>query len=276
MADRPILTHIGGPTLLIELAGWRLLVDPTFDPPGRKYSFGWGTSSVKTAGPNLPLAELGAIDVVLLSHDQHADNLDDAGKAMLPSAGEVITTFPGGKRLRAFAGLEHVVGLRPWETAEIAPEGGKTGEEHLGRPPLTVTATPARHGPKFSRPIAGAAIGFAISVGDAPETSVWVTGDTVMYDGLRDAASRLDVDVAVVHIGAVRFPITGGLKFTMDASGAAELVGLLRPRRVVPVHCDQWSHFREPREAAERVLDASGPDVRDRVTWLDGGVSAEV
>ncbi len=28
------LTHIGGPAALIEIAGWRLLTDPTFDPPG--------------------------------------------------------------------------------------------------------------------------------------------------------------------------------------------------------------------------------------------------
>ena len=29
------LTHIGGPTALIELGGWTLLTDPTFDTPGR-------------------------------------------------------------------------------------------------------------------------------------------------------------------------------------------------------------------------------------------------
>jgi L-ascorbate metabolism protein UlaG (beta-lactamase superfamily) len=33
------LTHIGGPTVLIEVGGWRLLTDPIFDPPGGKYSF---------------------------------------------------------------------------------------------------------------------------------------------------------------------------------------------------------------------------------------------
>jgi L-ascorbate metabolism protein UlaG (beta-lactamase superfamily) len=32
------ITHIGGPTALIEVEGWRLLTDPTFDPPGRRYS----------------------------------------------------------------------------------------------------------------------------------------------------------------------------------------------------------------------------------------------
>ena len=36
------LTHIGGPTVLIEVGGWRILTDPTFDPPGRTYKFGWG------------------------------------------------------------------------------------------------------------------------------------------------------------------------------------------------------------------------------------------
>jgi L-ascorbate metabolism protein UlaG (beta-lactamase superfamily) len=51
------LTHIGGPTVLIELDGWRLLTDPTFDAPGRRYAFGWG-SSRKLAGPAVSVADL--------------------------------------------------------------------------------------------------------------------------------------------------------------------------------------------------------------------------
>ena len=38
------LTHIGGPTVLLEIGGWRLLTDPTFDAPGGRYRFGWGAS----------------------------------------------------------------------------------------------------------------------------------------------------------------------------------------------------------------------------------------
>nr|BFE57997.1 hypothetical protein GCM10020063_025230 [Dactylosporangium thailandense] len=49
------VTHVGGPTVLIEVGGWRLLTDPTFDPPGRRYTFGWGTSSRKLAGPAVDL-----------------------------------------------------------------------------------------------------------------------------------------------------------------------------------------------------------------------------
>jgi hypothetical protein len=40
--------------VLIEFGGWRLLTDPTFDLPGQKYNFGWGTGSVKLAGPAGP------------------------------------------------------------------------------------------------------------------------------------------------------------------------------------------------------------------------------
>lgn len=49
------VTHIGGPTTLIEIHGWRVLTDPTFDAPGRKYGFGWGTSSIKLDGDSRAL-----------------------------------------------------------------------------------------------------------------------------------------------------------------------------------------------------------------------------
>src|SRR5215211_3338190 len=101
------LTHIGGPTVLIAVGGWRLLTDPTFDPPGKSYRFGWGTGSRKLTGPAIAAADVGPIDAVLLSHDHHDDNLDGAGRALLRSAGIVITTVPGAKRLGADArGLE--------------------------------------------------------------------------------------------------------------------------------------------------------------------------
>ena len=109
------LTHVGGPTLLVEVDGWRLLTDPTFDPPGRSYSFGWGTGSTKTAGPALAPEDLLPVDAVLLTHDHHADNLDDAGRALLDRVPVVVTTAPGARRLGG-----HARGLRPWESTVLA------------------------------------------------------------------------------------------------------------------------------------------------------------
>jgi len=252
------LTHLGGPTTLIEVDGWRILTDPTFDSPGRRYTFGWGTSSRKVAGPARPREVIAPVDVVLLSHDQHADNLDDAGRDLLAQAGTVVTTGPAARRL----GAPNVRGLADWETTTLAAPG---------RPPLTVTATPARHGPKFSGPITGKVNGFALHRRDEDTAALWMSGDTVLYDGLREVASRIAVDVALLHLGGVRFGFTGPVRFTMTARESLELIRLLRPRVVVPVHYEGWTHFREPEVVARQTLSEVGT-----VRWLTPGERTEV
>jgi len=135
--------------------------------PRRELRLGWGASSRKLAGPAIRAAELGRIDAVLLSHDDHADNLDDAGRTLLPAAGAVVTTAPGAERLGGNAR-----GLTPWQSTRL---------EVPGRPPLEITATPCRHGPPLSRPLTGDAIGFAVHGG-----ALWISGDTaipVHYEG---------------------------------------------------------------------------------------------
>jgi L-ascorbate metabolism protein UlaG (beta-lactamase superfamily) len=251
------ITHIGGPTALIEVGGWRILTDPTFDAPGRRYAFGWGTSSRKLAGPAIAPFDLGRIDAVLLTHDHHGDNLDPAGRALLPSAGVVITTASGAKRLGGGAR-----GLAPWESTAL---------EAPGRPAIEVTATPCRHGPPLSHPLVGDVIGFALRWDGQEHGVLWISGDTVLYDGVRRVAERLVVDTAIVHLGGVQFPITGPLRYTMTARDAVELCGLVRPRTAIPIHYEGWKHFKEGREAIERELASAPDDVRRSVRWLPIG-----
>ena len=251
------LTHIGGPTLLLEVAGWRLLTDPTFDLPGRRYRFGWGTSSRKLAGPAVAVADLPPVDAVLLTHDHHADNLDDAGRALLPSVPVVVTTASGATRLGGGAR-----GLRPWGTTVL---------EAPGRPRLEVIATPARHGPPLSRPVAGDVVGFALRWEGQTDGVLWISGDTVLFGGLHEVAQRLQVDTAVLHLGGVRFPVTGPLRWSMTGRQAVELCGLLDARTVVPVHYEGWSHFAQGRLAVERDLARAPEDLRRRFRWLPPG-----
>ncbi|MET0578522.1 MAG: MBL fold metallo-hydrolase [Ilumatobacteraceae bacterium] len=242
-------THIGGPTLLIDVGGWRILTDPTFDPPGRRYSFGWGTASTKIAGPAVAAADVGPLDAVLLTHDHHADNLDDAGREVLATAATVVTTESGARRLGGGAR-----GLEPWRTTTL---------EHADRRTITVTATPCRHGPPGSHPIVGDVVGFALRWHGQANGELWISGDTVLYSGVRQVAERLDVGTAVVHLGGVRFPITGPLRYTMTAGDAADLVAAVRPTTTIPVHYEGWSHFQEDRETIEQSL--------GDVAWLTPG-----
>lgn len=255
------LTHVGGPTTLIELGGWRLLTDPTFDPPGRTYHFGLGTSSTKTTGPAVPVDGVGPIDAVLLTHDHHADNLDDAGRALLPAAGAVVTTRSGARRLAPTLG-PGVRGLRPWATTRL---------EHPDRPTIEITATPCRHGPPLSRALVGDVIGFALRWPGPRHGVIWISGDTVFYDGVREVADRLDVSLAVLHLGAARFGVTGPVRYTLDVDHGLALCRTIRPRTVVPVHYEGWSHFREGRAAIDAALARSDPSTREMFRVLDLG-----
>jgi L-ascorbate metabolism protein UlaG (beta-lactamase superfamily) len=255
------LTHVGGPTVLIEAAGWRLLTDPTFDPAGRKYKFGWGSGSQKLAGPAIEPADLPPIDAVLLTHDHHGDNLDEAGRGFLPRAGVVVTTSSGARRLGNGAR-----GLDPWQTTRLEAEG---------RPAIEVTATPCRHGPPLSHPIVGDVIGFALRWEGQDEGVLWISGDTVLYPGVREVADRLDVDTALLHLGAVRFPVSGPVRYTLTAKEAVELIRLVKPRLVVPVHYEGWKHFQQGREAIESEF-AKAEDVERLVRWVPIGEEADL
>jgi L-ascorbate metabolism protein UlaG (beta-lactamase superfamily) len=256
------ITHIGGPTAQIEVDGWRLLTDPTFDPPGRKYNFGWGTGSVKLAGPAIAASELRPIDAVLLTHDHHDDNLDPAGRALLPSAGVVVTTASGARRLRGSSR-----GLDAWQTTQL---------EAPGKPSIEITATPCRHGPPLSHPLVGDVIGFALRWEGQEHGVLWISGDTVLYDGVRHVADRLQVDTAILHLGGVQFPVTGPVRYTMTAKDAVELCGLIRPRIAIPLHYEGWKHFKEGRDEIEREFARAPEDIRRRIRWLPIGTAVEL
>jgi L-ascorbate metabolism protein UlaG (beta-lactamase superfamily) len=242
------ITHVGTATLLLEVAGLRILTDPALDPAGTSYRFALGLGSTKTEAPALPPGGLGKIDAVLVSHDHHADNLDPAGRALWPDAGRVVTTRPGARRLGGNA-----LGLVPWQATELA-NGVK------------VTATPARHGPPGITLVDSQTIGFFVEV---PGASIWISGDTVYFSGIDEIARRIQPSLAVVHVGAVAFPLTGPLRFTFTGDEAARAAKGVGARTIIPVHYEGWAHFREPRAATEQAFARAG--VADRVRWLTRG-----
>jgi L-ascorbate metabolism protein UlaG (beta-lactamase superfamily) len=154
--------------------------------------------------------------------------------------------------------------------------GPTTVLEAPGRPSIEVTATPCRHGPPLSRPVAGDVIGFALRWDGQENGVLWISGDTVLYDGVRQVADRLQVDVALLHLGGVQFPVTGSVRYTMTARDAVELCRLVNPRTVIPIHYEGWKHFREGREAIEREFATAPEDLRRRIRWLPLGVEVEI
>jgi L-ascorbate metabolism protein UlaG (beta-lactamase superfamily) len=218
--------YLGGPTALIELGGVRLLTDPTFDEPG-DYPIGERVLT-KTQRPALDPAELGPVDAVLLSHDQHPDNLDRAGRDYLDSVPVVFSTASARKRLR-----DPVRALPAWEWTKLRGKGGTS---------LRITGVPARHGPEGSEHLVGEVTGFVLSAPDLP--TVYVSGDNASIDFVRVIADRLGpFDVALLFAGAAQTALVEGAFLTLTSELAAEAVRILGSPQTVPLHFEGWTHF---------------------------------
>ncbi|KOX13951.1 MBL fold metallo-hydrolase [Nocardiopsis sp. NRRL B-16309] len=233
---------LGGPTVLIGYGGLGFLTDPTFDTP-RDYPVGPGLVLSKTAAPSALPGEIGPIDAVLLSHDEHPDNLDDSGRALLADVPLTLTTRGGADRLGGGAR-----GLAVGESVELErPDGGS----------VTVTAAPAQHGPDGCEPFTGEVIGFVLTATDLP--TVYVSGDNASLDVVREVADRFGpVDTAVLFAGAARTPLFDGALLTLDGARSAEAARILGARRVVPAHADGWAHFSEGRDELEAAFAEAG------------------
>ena len=247
------LTLIGGPTALIEIDGFRLLTDPTFDLPGT-YQLPH-VKLEKLSGPALALDAIGEIDAVLLSHDQHSDNLDESGKHFLPKARRVLTTEVGAKRLGG-----HTEGLAPWASTELSKNGRR----------LTITATPARHGPHGIEPFAGDVIGFVVSSNDF--RPIYISGDTVWYDGVAEVARRFKAGVVMPFAGAAQ--TRGPFHLTMDTNDTIETARAFPDAIIVPVHTDGWAHFKQSAGDLRVSFDALG--FGSRLKLLEPGVKTAI
>jgi L-ascorbate metabolism protein UlaG (beta-lactamase superfamily) len=247
------ITLIGGPTALIEIDGVRLLTDPTFDKPG-SYQLPH-VKLEKLSGPALAIDAIGAIDAVLLSHDQHSDNLDHSGKDFLRKAGRVLTTVAGAKRLGG-----HAEGLAPWATTELTGSNGRS---------LTVTATPARHGPAGIEPLSGDVIGFVVTSGKPGSRPVYISGDTVWYDGVAEVARRFRAGVVLPFAGAAQ--TRGPFHLTMDTNDTIETARAFSDAVIIPLHTDGWAHFRQNAGDLRVSFDALG--FGKRLQLLEPGVA---
>ena len=247
------LTLIGGPTVLIEIGGLRLLTDPTFDQP-RSYQLPY-TELRKLSGPSVPAADIGAIDAVLLSHDQHFDNLDESGRALLTHVPTVLTTTAGATRLGTARGLA------PWQTVKLG-SGAKT---------LHISATPARHGPAGIEPFSGDVIGFLIGT-DTPGDAIYITGDTVWFDGTAEVARRYQPPLVIVFAGAAR--TRGAMDLTMNVNDVIETAAAFPHARIAIAHAEGWAHFSETREQIEAAFSTLG--LAERLLSLAPGYAVSV
>src|SRR6202167_3129743 len=228
---------LGGPTTVIDFGGRRILIDPTFDRPGRHDYL------TKTVGPAVAADELGSIDVVLVSHDEHPDNFDGAGRQVALAAPLVLTHPGAAARLGPPA-----VGLQAFEWFQLPGADGAKA--------LKVQAVPAVHGPADGRRDASGHVncevtGFVLSGPGVP--TVYLSGANASIGAVKAVAERAGT------AGVARVQTKErGRPLTMTGQRAAAAAELLGARLVIPAHVDGWAHFTEGVDEFASAFDESG------------------
>ncbi len=232
------LQHIGTATLLLTFGPLTLLTDPNFLHRGQRAYLGKGLWSTRRTEPALSVQQLPELDGIILSH-LHGDHWDRVARRGLSHDVPVLTTPRAARALRR-QGFTAPEPMTTWSSRTLERDGHR----------LTVTATPGRHAKGLARallpPVMGTVLDYCGPDGSA--LRLYITGDTLMVDQLKAVPARFPgIDVAVLHLGGTTLP--GGLLVTMDDRQGADLLELLRPRRAVPVHHDDYGVFRSPLSA---------------------------
>jgi L-ascorbate metabolism protein UlaG (beta-lactamase superfamily) len=238
--------YLGGPTVIIEIGGLRLMTDPTLDPEGETFMIGDKPGYWKTAGP--ATLDIGHIDAVLLSHDQHKDNLDNSGREFLKTVAKTLTTHDGAERLGGNA-----VGLAPFEAIKLNEE-------------VTITGTPARHGPAGTEHITGEVTGFIIETQDI---QIYLTGDTVYYEGVKEIGQKFQPSYVFAFAGAAQ--ARGPFNLTMGVNDVLDTASVFKDAIIIPLHFEGWSHYTESEKELVQSFEAVG--IGHRFKLLEPGVS---
>ncbi|MEU4832898.1 MBL fold metallo-hydrolase [Streptosporangium sp. NPDC023615] len=245
--DEASVLFIGNATTLIRYNGFTVLTDPNFLHRGQRAYLGYGLSTRRLTEPALTVDRLPPLDAVLLSH-MHGDHWDRVARRGLDKGLPILTTPHAARKLKR-QGFGEAVGLASWRDHELRGAGGS----------VRITSLPGRHGPGVMNalmpPVMGSMLEFADPAGRV-NLRLHVSGDTLMGRELDAIPRRFpDIDLGIVHLGGTK--LLGMVMVTMDGRQGAEWVSTINPRRVLPVHYDDYGVFSSPlsdfREQAERA-----------------------
>ncbi len=209
------LTLVRNATVILELAGKRILVDPMLDDVGARPAIAGTRNQVPNPTVPLPLpAEqvVSGLDAVIVTH-RHRDHLDARGEELLPRD-TVVFCQPADEEALRELGLD-----------------ARAIDETVDWEGLRITRTAARHGTGRMAELLAPVSGFVLD-------DLYLAGDTVWYEEVEETIERHSPRVAIVNAGGAEFE-DGGL-IVMGVDDVREVVA--RVPTVVAVHLEALNH----------------------------------
>lgn len=240
-------------TQRLSYAGRELLLDPYFAPKHSRPSFAGRSPNPLVDLPCPPEEIMAGAELLIVSH-LHSDHFDPEAQRLLPKDLPVFCQ-PGDEEAIRGHGFEQVTPVAD----SVTWEG------------ITLTRTPGQHGTHAAELAdMGTVSGFVFQAPGEP--TVYWTGDTVLYEPVREVIERFSPQVIVTHSSGALWKGSGPI--VMDASQTLEVCRLAPASRVVAIHLDSLDHGEVSREDLRQQARAAG--VEDGLVIPEDGEVVEV
>lgn len=252
------ITYIGHATLLLEIAGVRVLTDPNFE-------LNLGRFLPRVTAPGLEIQALPTLDALLLTH-AHADHLSFKSLDRLPRDIPLYAP-PAVAHWLVKKGYTHAVALDAGESVRL----GHGVSVHAGR----ATHQGSRYGLDRWRSATN------MYLLESPVESMFFAGDTALTPSTHHLVEQVlwkrgrQLDIALLPIGYAPAWKPGFRRGHLTGEDALTLFETLRARAMLPYH---WGTFRHVTSGAHDAIDRlrttlEGHDARDRVHVIEPGES---
>ncbi|UCG61745.1 MAG: MBL fold metallo-hydrolase [Candidatus Zixiibacteriota bacterium] len=231
---------------VISLGGVRMLVDPMNQKAGRLppvpsvMDFRWNPIQELT----LPFPRLTSNDILLITH-HHFDHFDRAASLEIDKTIPVVTPENGVRRLQRW-GFKNIHPLRPLQRTTI-------GE-------IEIEAVPVKHTERLGKLLYKPGVGYLIG---ANNKTVYISGDTILFDGLLNCLKDVRIDLAVLYGGGARIPLLG--RHTLSHREIISMVRSIKPGLAVVTHLDCLNHCPETSDQLSEMLNKDASDLPIRI-----------
>lgn len=228
-------------TVVIEIDSKTLLVDPMFSPKSALDPIPW-TNEIRNPIVELPFTKEEISEIVhqstavLLTH-LHPDHWDEAAQAAIPKSKPFICQTEDVPTLieQGYSNLTYA------NVARLDKD-------------IHIIRVPAQHGHGELVQKMAPACGYVVQ---GTKKTIYITGDSVWYEGVEKTIERYNPDVIVVNAGSARFQF--GEPITMTAADVLQVAQKLKPSaKLIVVHMEAVNHCYLTRKELIQALNEKG------------------